>query len=1048
MVRYVETFNQVDAELAKQRQIRENILGSSARANSSVYGDASNSLRVIQQAGQTLATQQAQNANRPPQGNIFSLLGQGLQTYAQLKNPVVNPAELKEKQKQVSEAQFAQASVEIERLTASSDDIVQQGAIEDLETIGYDIISKYPQLTPKQTIDLFSKIYSEKGRINRNHFTERKAAIQKARDNVIASERVILTAKLTGILSQIETFPNRSTSLFEQFDSVVKKHLSDNPNLDEISAAQIQNEVYLDFLKSARIGIDSSNELQSRSDNIQAFFNEVQSIAAQFPNNPILAQQKVKEAALLYKIPSSEAIALTDPNVHLRQQLETKKLITQLSEIQEKEYLDIINSQDIERAYVGFKAVQYSNDALVKANIDSDASRGVIEAVAVQNLANDIEKYQEVERRNNLQINSLSRTKAELNQGIQKYRAKNEISQFDEALNNYVQLLENSQQEAVLKALEELKLVRPETGIGLTLEQRAEAQTEMFKWFSLVQGTIDKRIELLANEKQQAYRPLEKYQIDSKFLGDSDYINQLQEQYNLKIQDAQKVLESRNRIQQQTNPQSQQEGVRINFNYGDKKTLVLPIGGKDTPIPFPSDTPLDNIRISSNHSSVQGETRQNHAGVDISAPEGTPVLAMQSGEVSRIQFDENGYGHYIDVTEHLTGNTIRYSHFQDKPSLAIGDNVNIFDQIGKVGNTGNSTGSHLHLELRSNQGFGMEGSSDPLIYFQAMFEQAVQNPPNMRTVQYLDDKGKVRETVVMTHDEFADFLNSPTVQPRSDNTQYYQNTPNPYETPTTDNAAIPTKALQLLADTYVLNNRVIDSNTGAAVPVEQNYNTGSILKESYARTDLLGFDAENHNKVSNNYGYAYLARNPSHAKKLNQVATELKIPAVWLADIIAFESKFDPSIQNIEGATGLIQFFPKSGNSGMTWGGHTTWDLADMSFIEQMDVVKNYLKSGGIDGNIKSLPLLAAAVFGGAPLVKEYLDDPATALKKSDGYVTLEQYIKHLGRPVQRQYDSSHIQSFKRKIKPIHTEYVTGCAVCGALQSSGSSIVPHQGAFA
>ncbi len=86
----------------------------------------------------------------------------------------------------------------------------------------------------------------------------------------------------------------------------------------------------------------------------------------------------------------------------------------------------------------------------------------------------------------------------------------------------------------------------------------------------------------------------------------------------------------------------------------------------------------------------------NHGGIDIGADEGTPIYAAVDGVVT-VASSEGEYGKHIDITSNdvLT----RYAHCS-KLLVKEGQKVKKGDKIAKVGSTGNSTGPHLHFEIR------------------------------------------------------------------------------------------------------------------------------------------------------------------------------------------------------------------------------------------------------------------------------------------------------------------------------------------------------------
>ena len=102
--------------------------------------------------------------------------------------------------------------------------------------------------------------------------------------------------------------------------------------------------------------------------------------------------------------------------------------------------------------------------------------------------------------------------------------------------------------------------------------------------------------------------------------------------------------------------------------------------------------------------------RRFHAGEDIGAPMGTPILAADSGLVTVIPDNGNGYGNYIMIN-HGGGRVTLYAHMSGF-AVSNGATVTQGQTIGYVGSTGNSTGPHLHFEVRVNG-----ATTDPKSYF-------------------------------------------------------------------------------------------------------------------------------------------------------------------------------------------------------------------------------------------------------------------------------------------------------------------------------------------
>ena len=98
----------------------------------------------------------------------------------------------------------------------------------------------------------------------------------------------------------------------------------------------------------------------------------------------------------------------------------------------------------------------------------------------------------------------------------------------------------------------------------------------------------------------------------------------------------------------------------------------------------------------------------NHKGVDIGTPMGTPVLAAKAGKVTWAS-SNGGYGQCV-IISHGKGNSTLYGHLSGY-NVKVGDMVSQGQVIAYSGNTGNSTGPHLHFGIMENDGW-----VDPLTY--------------------------------------------------------------------------------------------------------------------------------------------------------------------------------------------------------------------------------------------------------------------------------------------------------------------------------------------
>ncbi len=110
---------------------------------------------------------------------------------------------------------------------------------------------------------------------------------------------------------------------------------------------------------------------------------------------------------------------------------------------------------------------------------------------------------------------------------------------------------------------------------------------------------------------------------------------------------------------------------------------------------------------------TQGFSEQ-HRALDWGVPINTPVLAAAEGRVQRIAIQPQGYGLYVTV-QHEGGAVTLYAHLE-RALVALAQSVQAGEVIALSGNSGRSSGPHLHFEYRPD---GKQGV-DPTAYFQAL----------------------------------------------------------------------------------------------------------------------------------------------------------------------------------------------------------------------------------------------------------------------------------------------------------------------------------------
>jgi murein DD-endopeptidase MepM/ murein hydrolase activator NlpD len=115
---------------------------------------------------------------------------------------------------------------------------------------------------------------------------------------------------------------------------------------------------------------------------------------------------------------------------------------------------------------------------------------------------------------------------------------------------------------------------------------------------------------------------------------------------------------------------------------------------------LPSGLPADRMELSSGfgtrYDPFNGQ-RAMHAGLDFTGPHGSPIRAAAAGRIIYAGV-KNGYGNVVEI-DHGHGIQTRYAHLAGF-AARVGDLVESGEQIGRMGSTGRSTGTHLHFEVR------------------------------------------------------------------------------------------------------------------------------------------------------------------------------------------------------------------------------------------------------------------------------------------------------------------------------------------------------------
>lgn len=127
-------------------------------------------------------------------------------------------------------------------------------------------------------------------------------------------------------------------------------------------------------------------------------------------------------------------------------------------------------------------------------------------------------------------------------------------------------------------------------------------------------------------------------------------------------------------------------------------------------LPFDGTYPVTQTFEEHNQRRIENGWQYYNGGIDYGMPSGTPIYTVLDGTVSTVEMGNAGYGNVIKI-DHGNGLQTLYAHFMSICAL-VGDHVQQGQMIGRSDNTGNSTGPHLHFEVRQD---GVAVDPQPLL---------------------------------------------------------------------------------------------------------------------------------------------------------------------------------------------------------------------------------------------------------------------------------------------------------------------------------------------
>lgn len=418
--------------------------------------------------------------------------------------------------------------------------------------------------------------------------------------------------------------------------------------------------------------------------------------------------------------------------------------------------------------------------------------------------------------------------------------------------------------------------------------------------------------------------------------------------------------------------------------------------------------------ITSQYGAPRSGGRRRHAGVDFGTNGNEMSVAIVPGIAyirNQTNSDGSGYGGFVDIVGD-NGYVYRYAHqggfrVKDGQRVDAGTILSLSD--------GSGTGDpHLHFEVHKGVNFDSNGN-------------------------YVPKYGHSNTIDPIDHLKQLTLRNSNVLQPRINNravASYHPRQKVPL------NAAVMSQGVALQANmVQQVGGRMTNaSNVYAAVrPVREGKLPWTIGDVNSVNTG--GFDDD--------FGYAPLRNNDAYRSALHKAARELKVPAVWIADIIRQEA-------------GAKMAANTPHNGGSNWGlfgfGRDSFndvrfsDIQKMNEAQQLQLMVKYQKENGWlkhlekRGGQATILEFWAIMRMGVKWRKEALANPVGFLGKklNDTGKTMGQELELLGQHAGREYSFPGRTNYrKQRNAAIDTDYHASCRLCNQMLTSGSDLLPH-----
>jgi len=852
------------------------------------------------------------------------------------------------------------------------------------------IIQKY-NLSAKDATKLLQEGMSELQSLESERTKRIQSEADKIADNKqqqLIDQHAIKNANIMARLGSVSDAAG-TAALFDELNGRIAEIQSD-PNLTELQKSSI----IANLTGVAKTQTFASAETQAKAavfvQNVTAYQEAMTQINAEYAQTGDLTtrNQRAALAAQRYGIPAAIVDAY-DPAKQTEAQINVEKQEFTLKELEEKRYISKLDAQKMTGYGYGAMAADIMADPNKRAQFEAQFKRNPNSAslIGIKNALDAADGYTQAR-------DDLAKKGAQLNTAIARIK-RGDTEDAIRALMGDQQLAQQLGLTAQINALMAGKVNTQSSAADIRKSPEYAALNER-----LLQDK-ENVVRALENEyavEEQAYRNAARKSQQYGFIN-GRFDEETYRDGKLTVQRAQQQMQADQKARQQggspgaTPNFSQFHTVRVQGRYA----ASTPFKGKTAVLPFRKGAVYS---VSDNFSQPRDGGSRRHMGEDIQVAVGTPIIAQLPGKVVDVYNQgDKGWGKLIEV-QYSDGSYHLFAHLSNNSKVRVGQIFQAGQTLALSGNTGSSSGPHLHWEVsldgRLSTGRGRK------INPYAWATQIAQNPQRIPR------------------------------QPRG-----MQGNQPP--------AAIPKGAIQV-RDGYLLNGQFV--NTRQQRAQKMSYTPASPLRGN--NTSVNRADYPKKNDPTANYGYKILAEDRPFAAKIAQVSDRLGIPAQWLVDVMAYETggSFNTNRwnDNKAPAVGLIQFYQDPGDPGYkTIAGkrYSLREISQMSRVRQMDLVYDYMSA--FKGRLNSPRAVLGAIFGW---------DTNLPLGAGDGDITKEKYLQELGRHAGRKYygpGGRPIGGAPKRVSQakVDTRIVPNCTTCVALAASGSvgedgSVPPHQ----